>query len=475
MPAKPAVHLLSREKWPVLVVGAGPAGATAAWQLAREGIQVALIEQLDRPGGIARTEQVDSARFDIGGHRFFTRLPEIEQIWHHLLGDQLRTVTRLSRIYFRGQFLEYPIRLGDVISKLGLAETLRILLSFIATRLNPRRPERSFEDWVVNRYGRRLFDLFFRAYTEKVWGISCQELSADWAAQRIRSMSLMTVLRQAILGRSGARSLATQFLYPRLGVGQMWEAMVDEIRRLGGSVFMGHRLRRIYLCDSKVAAVEIAAGHESCRIGVDHLISSMPLRELVLRLRPRPPQEVLAAARALRSRALIEVVVALRHPNPFPDQWVYVHDPAVRLGRVQNYRNWSPDMVPGDDLTVLGLEYFAWPADSFYRKRDDALISLGIQEAVQVGLVREAPLVAARVVRVPAAYPVYDEGYRDRVRTIRRFLEQIQGLQTIGRAGLHRYNNMDHSMLTGLLAARNLMGENHDVWSVNEDERYLES
>ncbi|MBC7287857.1 MAG: NAD(P)/FAD-dependent oxidoreductase [Armatimonadetes bacterium] len=462
------------EQADVVVVGAGPAGASAAWELTRLGRQPLLIEQLDRVGGIARTEAINGARFDIGGHRFYTLIEEIEQIWEKILGPEFRKVARLSRIYFRGQFLQYPISLGEVLHKLGLVESLRILGSFMAARLNPRSPELSFEDWVVNRYGRRLFELFFRAYTEKVWGISCRELSADWAAQRIRSMSLLTVLRHALLGSSGARSLISEFRYPRLGVGQMWEAMVQEAVARGAEVRLGHKMEHIWLSDGRVAAVEIAGPDGSYKVSPEHVISSVPLPELVLSMRPDPPDHVLAAARSLRYRAFVAVAVAVEHPNPFPDQWIYVHEPGVKLGRVQNYRNWSPDMVGSPDITLLALEYFCWPNDDFYSLSDEALIKLALQEAETVGLLHQPRLLGARVIRVPWAYPLYDPGYRDHVNVIRRFLEQIENLQTVGRAGLHRYNGMDHSMLTGLLAARNVLGENNDVWAVNEEPQYVE-
>lgn len=462
----------------VLVIGAGPAGVAAAWELSRRGAQVAVVERSSYVGGIARTERWNVAGrtclCDIGGHRFFTRIDQIQRIWEQVLGNDFLDRQRSSRIFYDGQFFRYPIEPREVLTKLGWRRSLAILASFFAARLSPRRPERSFEDWVVNRFGRCLFEVFFKSYTEKVWGMPCHELSADWAAQRIRSMSILTVLRQAVSRRPQARSLITHFRYPRYGSGQMWEEMLRLATQHGCKVHLSTAAVRLVRAGTQVQAIHLAESDTSHTCQAAHIISTMPLRDLVLSIQPPPPPDVVQAARALRYRALIEVVLLLEQASPFPDQWIYVHSPQVKLARIQNYRNWSPFMVPFDNATVLGMEYFAWPGDDLWRMRDDQLIDLAIREGQAIGLVAPDSVKAGRVVRVPHAYPVYDPGYTERVSTIRAFLAEIQNLQTIGRAGLHRYNNMDHSMLTGLLAARNILGEEHDVWQVNEDEAYLE-
>ncbi len=396
------------------------------------------------------------------------------KVWRALLGDDFVVRQRVSRIYYKGKFLSYPLRVGETLRAVGALESVRIVASFLAARLRPVHPERSFEDWVVNRFGRRLYEMFFRTYTEKVWGISCRELSADWAAQRIRAMTVWTVLKQAIFGRSGARSLITQFHYPRYGCGQMWETMLRRAADDGCRPMLHVRVEKFHVDGRRVRRAACSGPEGPVEVEAEHWISSVPLGRLPAMFDPPPPERVLEAAAGLRYRGLLEVVLMIRGDNPFPDQWIYVHSPEVRVGRVQNYKNWSPDMVPYEDVTVLGMEYFEWPGEGLWRLSDGQLLELGAREGEAIGLLRAADVIGGRVIRVPFAYPVYDPGYRERVAVIREWLEGLENFQTIGRAGLHRYNNMDHSMLTGLLAARNVLGESHDVWAVNEEQEYLE-
>jgi protoporphyrinogen oxidase len=456
-----------------LVLGAGPAGLTAGYVLARRGLRPEVIEASDQVGGLARTVVRGGYRFDLGGHRFFTKSPEIESLWLELLGEELLLRPRLSRIYWRGRFLDYPLRAGDVIRKVGPLELTRSAGSYMAARLRDNGEPRSFEDWVSARFGRRLFQLFFRSYTEKVWGVSTSELRAEWAAQRIRGLSLGSAARAALGGRGDGdlRSLIEEFHYPRLGPGQMWEAMAGEIERLGGRVRLSAPVTRVRLEGGGVAEVE--AGGAVTR--PDGVISSLALRSLVALAEPAAPPDVRRAAAGLRYRDFLTVALVIQGSDPFPDTWIYVHDPEVRVGRIQNFRAWSPAMVPDADRSCLGLEYFCFEGDELWRTPDAELVTLASTELERLGLVSSDRIVRGHVVRVPKAYPIYDADYERRVATIRAWLGRIAGLSQVGRNGLHRYNNSDHSMLTAIRAVENLCdGAGHDIWSVNADGAYLE-
>jgi protoporphyrinogen oxidase len=454
------------------VLGAGPAGLTAGYRLAALGNPVTVFEADEVVGGLARTVVRDGYRFDLGGHRFFTKSTEVERIWDEVLGDDMLTRPRLSRILWNGRFLDYPLRCADVVRKLGHAELARCVASYLAAAFRRRGREESFEDWVSLRFGRRLFDLFFREYTEKVWGVPTSELRADWAAQRIRGLSLASAARAAVLGnRAGIRTLIGEFRYPRLGPGQMWEAMADEIAARGGTMMLETQVERIETAGGRVRSV-VAGGAAYEPSGV---ISSLPLRNVVGMLDPPPPAQVQAAAQGLRYRDFLTVALALDGGSPFPDNWVYVHEPGVRVARIQNYAAWSPAMVPNAATSCLGLEYFCFAGDDLWRMDDEDLVQLATSEVQRLGLVPAAAVLRGWVVRVPKAYPMYDRDYDRRVTIIRSWLAGFANLQQIGRNGLHRYNNSDHSMLTALRAVENLVqGAGHDVWSVNADAVYHE-
>jgi protoporphyrinogen oxidase len=454
------------------VLGAGPAGLTAGYGLTALGVPATVFEADDVVGGIARTVVRDGYRFDLGGHRFFTKSPEVERIWTEVLGDEMLVRPRLSRILWNGQFLDYPLRCADVVKKLGHAELARCAASYAAAVVRPPGNEATFEEWVCRRFGRRLFDLFFKEYTEKVWGVSTSELRADWAAQRIRGLSLASAAKAAFLGNRGnIRTLIDEFRYPRLGPGQMWEAMADEITRRGGTVALETPVERIVTGGGRVRHV-VAGGETVNPAGV---ISSLPLRTIAGMMDPAPRSEVLEAARGLRYRDFLTVALALDGGSPFPDNWVYVHEPGVRVARIQNYGAWSPAMVPHEDTSCLGLEYFCFAGDELWRMDDADLVDLATSEVQRLGLVPAAAVLRGWVTRVPKAYPMYDRDYDARVATIRSWLAGFTNLQQVGRNGLHRYNNSDHSMLTALRAVENLaQGAGHDVWSVNADSAYHE-
>jgi len=465
----------------VVVIGGGPAGLTAARELHTLGLSSVILEADTLLGGISRTVDYRGFRFDIGGHRFFSKVPLINQIWEEILGEELLRRPRLSRIYYNNRFFDYPLKAGNALAGLGVWEAARCMFSYARARLFPHPHPKSFEDWVASRFGYRLYQIFFKTYTEKVWGIPCQEISADWAAQRIKNLSLWEAIRSALFGQARTRdgqiitTLIDEFKYPRLGPGQMWETCAAQLAAAGNPTLRGVRVTRLCHDGRKVQAAQaVSSTGESTEFIAQHFISSMPLRELIHSLDPPAPPDIRAAADRLRYRDYLTVVLIVKRADVFPDNWIYIHSPEVRMGRIQNYKNWSPAMVPDPSRTALGLEYFVWETDEMWRWDDRRLIELGTRECAQLGLIDPGDVEDGTVVRMPKAYPIYDHGYQDTVATLRRFLERFSNLQTIGRNGLHRYNNQDHSMLTGIYAARNIAGGRYDVWSVNTEQEYHE-
>jgi protoporphyrinogen oxidase len=460
---------------PVVVIGAGPAGLTAAYDLTQRGVPTVVFETDAQVGGLAKTVVYHGFRFDIGGHRFFTKVSTVHDLWHELLGADLLRRPRLSRIYYRGQFFDYPLRASNVLGNLGVGTSAAVVGSYLMARIAPRAPEISFEDWVVNRFGRRLFSLFFESYTEKVWGIPCREIGAQWAAQRIKGLSLWTAALSMIRGgRNGIKTLIHEFEYPRLGPGMMWEACRDRVEAARGRVDTSTRVVEIRHDGSRIESVVVAQNGDRRVQPASHVISTMPVRHLVRALAPPAPEDVRTAADRLKYRDFLTVALILDRAQLFPDNWIYVHDPSVRVGRIQNFKNWSPEMVPDPALTCLGLEYFCSEGDELWGMDDGDLAALGARELDAIGLLQGARVVDATVLRVHKAYPVYDDGFAHALDTVRRVTEGLENLQLVGRNGMHKYNNQDHSMLTARLAVRNLFGERHDLWRVNADEEYHE-
>jgi protoporphyrinogen oxidase len=464
-----------------IIVGAGPAGLTAAYELSKRGVTASVLEASTQVGGLSRTANYRGYRFDIGGHRFFSKVPLINELWQEMLGEEFLLRPRLSRIYYNRHFFDYPLKPMNALIGLGPVESFLVGLSYLRARFVHIHDEKTFEEWVSNRFGSRLYRIFFKTYTEKVWGIPCNEISADWAAQRIKNLSLKQALRNAILGAkkgldgTAITSLIEQFHYPRFGPGMMWEHCEASLATRGTATLRGMKVERIRHRHGRVDCV-IARAETGERVEHEgaHFISTMPLRELVHALDPLPPETVLQAAQGLRYRDYLTVVLVVNRPSLFPDNWIYIHSPDVKMGRIQNYKNWSPYMVPDASKTSLGLEYFLWDKDEEWTWSDDRLIRLGTQECAKLGLIDPRDVEDGTVVRMEKAYPVYDQSYQEHVTTIRQYLETLTNLQTIGRNGLHRYNNQDHSMLTGVYAARNVTGERHDVWSVNTEKEYHE-
>lgn len=467
------------EHHPVVIIGAGPAGLTAAYELVKQGIKSIVLEKADKVGGIARTETYKGYRFDIGGHRFFTKVGEVQQIWQEILGDEFIKVPRLSRIYYQGKFYDYPLSLFNTLANLGIVSSCFILVSYLKAKLRGKlrlTPEpQTFEEWVSDRFGSRLYYTFFKTYTEKVWGIPCSKIRADWAAQRIQDMSLKRAVINALFGSQNAKSLIKEFDYPLLGPGMMWERCQEILESKGSFVHLDTAVTRIEREGSRIKSITAKQNGKTFQITGNHFISSMPVTALVRRLDPQPPAHVLEAARSLKYRDFLIVSLVINQPNLFPDNWIYIHSPEFKVGRIQNFKNWSPAMVPDPSKTCLGMEYFCSEGDALWELSDTELIQLASQEAINLGLgLKPGDVEDGVVIRQPKAYPVYDHEYRQHLQVIQNFLATIENLQTTGRNGMHRYNNQDHSMLTAMLAVRNLLGEKHDLWEVNTERSYHE-
>jgi protoporphyrinogen oxidase len=438
---------------------------------AHEAIQVGLVptvlEALPRVGGISRTEEHDGYRFDLGGHRFLTRMPRIRSLWDQMLGPDMLTVQRTSRIYYRDRFLHYPLKPLDTLRNVGVIEGGRMIASYLHASLQRRGDEITFEQYVTRRFGRRLYEAFFRSYTEKVWGMPCSEIRAEWASQRIQGLSLRHAILDALGTRNDVKTLSDVFSYPRLGPGMMWERFAQVIVEAGGQVETGNTVTRLRIEGARLTGLDVDSAHGVRTLSPDAVISSMPIDELITSIDPPPPEAVRDAARRLRYRSFIIVQLAVDRPGLFPYHWIYLHSPRVLAGRVQNFGNWSADLLPSPDRSSLGVEYFCTEGDRLWCLPDIDLIGLAVDEVHSLGLAERDWVLGGAVVRQSKAYPVYDQHYAACLATIRTYLGTIDNLQTIGRAGMHRYNNLDHSMLTGMLAVRNLIGENHDVWAVN--------
>jgi protoporphyrinogen oxidase len=460
----------------VVIIGAGPAGLTAAYELAKLDLNPVVLEKGDKVGGLAKTENYKGYFFDMGGHRFFTKVDEVNKTWREVLGDTFLRRPRLSRIYYNRKFFDYPLKPLNALFGLGVKQSILIALSYIRWRVCPYPQEETFEEWVTNRFGRRLFRIFFKSYTEKVWGISCKELKAEWAAQRIKDLSLKTVLLSMFVKpKNTIKTLIEQFDYPQRGPGMMWNAFKERIETRGGVVRLNSEVSRIRIQGKRIESVLVANnGHRELIAGTD-FISSMPVTEFIKKLDPPPAAEVLSAAEKLKYRDFLTVCLIVNKAELFPDNWIYVHDPDVKLGRIQNFKNWSPHMVPDVTKSSLGLEYFCTEGDELWNRSDAELIELGKRELARIGLAMPADIEDGCVFRVPKAYPIYDSEYRDYLATLKDFVGSIENYQTIGRNGLHRYNNQDHAMVTGMLAVKNLTaGEHHDLWNVNTDQEYHE-
>ncbi len=471
----------------VAIVGAGPAGLTAAYLLTKAGLSVTIVEKDPHyVGGISRTVEHEGYRFDIGGHRFFSKSAAVVDLWNEILPDDFIQRPRMSRIYYEGKFYSYPLRAFEALWNLGIWRSTLCMASFAKAKLFPRRTVRSFEDWTTNQFGHLLYSIFFKTYTEKVWGMPCDEMSADWAAQRIKGLSLWGAVVDGLKRSLGlnkrpndgqaVKTLLETFRYPRLGPGMMWDAARDRIAERGGTILMGHALKQLS-DDGQGGWRMTATGPDGDRvIAARHVISSAPMRELAARLHPLPATTV--QANELKYRDFLTVALKIRSDDLFPDNWIYIHDSKVKVGRIQNFRSWSPEMVPDEGVACVGLEYFCFEGDGLWSMADDELVALATREMDLLGLVTPDKVIGGAVVRQEKAYPVYDEDYAANVAAMRAELEgKSPPLHLVGRNGMHRYNNQDPAMMTAMLTAENILaGERiYDTWCVNEDAEYHEA
>ena len=475
-------------KTTVAVIGAGPAGLTAAYVLAKKGVDVTVLEADPvYVGGISRTATYKGFHFDIGGHRFFSKAKAVEDLWSEILPNDMLERPRSSRIFYGRKFFAYPLKPFEALMKLGVLKSILCVLSWLKAQLLPVRSPRNFEDWVSNQFGKRLFDTFFKSYTEKVWGMSCKEISADWAAQRIKGLSLGSAIKNALFPQREPKdktkvikTLINSFKYPRRGPGMMWEACAQKIQEMDGDIEMGCKVTACAydeLAHKWTVQFRDHAGRDQT-MKAEHVISSAPMRELVRGLSPRVSERTLRAAESLKYRDFLTVMLILKDRKMFDDNWIYIHDPSVKVGRIQNFRSWSPEMVPDPDKACYGLEYFCFEHDGLWDSTDEELIRLAQRELLQIGLAKEGDVLDGCVVRQKKAYPVYDDDYARHVDTIREELEErFPTLHLVGRNGMHKYNNQDHAMMTAMLCVENILAEEkiYDLWQVNGDAEYHEA
>jgi protoporphyrinogen oxidase len=475
----------TRPEQEVVIIGAGPAGLTAAHELNRRGVTSTVLEATDMVGGISRTVERDGWRFDIGGHRFFTKVPEVEAFWHEILPDEdFLMRPRMSRVYYRGKYFNYPIEIGDVFRNFGIVELARIGFSYIWARIDrPSKEEQQYlEGWISARFGRRLYGHLFKSYNEKLWGRPASEISADWAAQRIKDLTVwkafVTALKPKGLRRNKKKqitSLIEEFQYPKYGPGMMWEVCRDKVEAAGTKVVMQAPVVRIRHHGGRAVAVVTATDGVETEYACTDVISSMPFPLLLRSMDPSPPPEVLAAADGLTFRDFLTVALVVPQEYSFPDNWIYIHEPTVRVGRIQNFGSWSPYLIK-EGRTCLGLEYFVFEGDDEWTMSDEDLVARGARELEILNLSRADKIEAGYVVRMPKAYPVYDHQYKQNVETLRAWLaEHASNVHPVGRNGMHKYNNQDHSMFTAMLSVENIVeGATHDIWAVNVEQEYHE-
>jgi protoporphyrinogen oxidase len=464
------------------IIGVGAAGLGVALELVRHGVtSIAIIDKNKSVGGLARTNVFDGVRFDIGPHRFFTKNKEVNKIWHGTLEKDFRSVSRLTRIFYKNKYFKYPIKPLDALIKLGPIESIVAVFSFLSPWINRKNEARTFEDWIVQKLGRKLYETFFKTYTEKIWGIPCSQIGAEWAAQRIKGLDALELIKNALIGRKNKKikTLVEEFDYPVLGTGQMYEAMRDKVVSRGADIILGSRVIRFNRHDNTIDSIDImdSSGHETS-ITARHFFSSIPLAHFFKMLNPTDSVQINNSAQMLRYRDHITVHLLVDRENVFPDQWIYVHSPDIQMARVANYNNFSKAMVSDKNKTALSVEYFVFKDKGLWNESDKFLADLAINELDTMGLIKNSDVEKSWVVRDSEAYPIYYIGFLEHYNLLRSRIDQFVNLYSIGRAGMHKYNNMDHSLMSGILAARNylkLPGSPYILWDINIDAEYLEN
>jgi len=462
----------------IVILGAGPAGMACAYELSRNGRVATVLDRNPTVCGLARTIEYKGFRFDLGPHRFLTKNKEVDDLWHELVGEQYVEVPRLTRIYYRNKFFHYPLRPFNALFGLGLFTTARAVVSFLTAHVRSTRAEAdTFEDWVVQRFGRRLYEIFFKTYTEKVWGIPCSQLSAEWAGQRIKGLDLWEAVRNAFFGQRGNRSvktLADKFHYAARGAGQVYEIMSDRLVKAGTVVRNNFEVHRIQREGARLTRIHGVHNDQEVAVDADYVFSSIPLTEFVRILDPPAPVEIREAAQKLFYRDHITVNLILDRPSLFPDNWIYVHSPDVRMARLTDYGNFSREMLADHARAAVSVEYFCFAHEPIWLMEDADLIRLAKDELVQTGLCDPNDVIDGFVVRERDSYPTYYVGHREHFDKLKAYAMTLENAQLIGRGGMYKYNNQDHSILTGLLAARNLLGGTCELWNINTDQEYLE-
>ena len=471
-------------KHDIVIIGAGPAGLTAAYMLSKHDIPATILESDTVVGGISRTVQMDGWRFDIGGHRFFTKVKPVDDLWFEILGeDEFLQRPRMSRIHYKGKLYDYPIVASNALKNLGPVEATRCVGSYAWAKVNPPKDQSTLEGFVVARFGRRLYDHFFKTYSEKVWGVPPSEISADWGGQRIKGVSLLAAAKDALTPKSvkakkakhqQEASLIEEFNYPKYGPGQMWEKATELVEAKGSKVHFNSNVTRITHVDGRATGVTTVSDGVENTYPATEVISTMPIGALLRAMDPPVPADVMAAADDLKYRDFMTVALVVPKEYSFPDNWIYIHDPEVEVGRIQNFGSWSPYLVK-DGRTCLGLEFFVQEGDDMWTKSDADLIEQGKRELEFLGLADSSRVESGYVFRMPKAYPVYDDHYQVSVQTLRDWLDaNTPNVYPVGRNGMHKYNNQDHSMYTAMLSVENILGAHHDVWSVNVEADYHE-
>lgn len=467
------------KKTDVCVIGAGPAGLSAAYVLSKNDVDTVVLEMSDQIGGISRTVEHNGFRFDLGGHRFFTKDEEVEDFFREVLGDEIIWVDRSSKIYYHGKYFDYPLKPTNALFGMGIGTTAKCILDYGTVKLRNifRKPDIvSLEDWVSNEFGHELFRIFFKDYTEKVWGINCNRICAEWAAQRIKGLSLRVAIKDAVMPSKNGKvtTLIDKFMYPQLGIGRISENLAEKVEAGGNEVRMKSKAAAVNHEDGKVTSVQVEGEDGSYELQVDNLCSSMPLTELVCAMRPEAPAEVIEAAKSLRYRDLVTVNLIVDKPEVTDQTWIYFHDPSLALGRIHEPRNWSPAMAP-EGKSSLVVEYFCFEDDEVWGMEDKDLIEKTIKDLdTRLGYLKKEDVIDAFIIRIPKAYPMYELGYEEPLKKVMDYIAGFSNLQIVGRYGTYKYNNMDHSMKTGILAARNFMGDSHDISTVNVEKEYHE-